>query len=76
MIQIEKGVKKVGKPNAKYNWQAMKVGDSILVPEDTSTHSALTAAKQWSKRNNKGWKFSSGTDEEGKLRIWRIKQSV
>lgn len=54
--------------NRKYPWQDMRVGDSVLI--DNNTHSARCSAYSYGKRNSK--EFRSRT-EGSAIRIFRIK---
>jgi len=54
-----------------YPWDKMDVGDSILVPVNKG-NSALSSAKQWSKKYLKGMSYCIRKVEDGH-RIWRTK---
>jgi len=77
-MNIEKGIPiphkagSTGRP-AKYDFDKMEVGDSVLVDGFLATTQfckAYGAAKKLQKRTGK--KFSGRTQPEGKVRIWRI----
>lgn len=70
MIHVSKGVRPP-EPSRRNTWpfSEMEVGDSFLVP-DESSQSARSCAVQFSKRT--GRKFSIRTID-GEIRCWRIK---
>jgi len=68
--KIEKNIEKKKTSCQKYPFDKMEVGDSFEFNKQERTEIA-TAAAQYAKRN--GVKFSSKKQDEGKVRIWRIK---
>lgn len=80
-IHIEKGlpIPKLKGPGAKnkYPWGEMEIGDSFSVKlsnnPDKIRLNLLNSAKNWSKYNNKNYKFKTRTiKEDGVVRIWRV----
>lgn len=78
MFEIEKGLPIPDDEAAKdarraktYNFHALEVGDSILVPGENKSGRAYTAAYNYNARNPER-ELTSRTVEGG-LRIWRVK---
>ncbi len=62
----------------KYNWEKLKVGDSILFKNETHRNieslrvSLLKSAQLYAINNKLSWKFTTSIID-GSVRIWRIK---
>jgi hypothetical protein len=60
--------------SGKYNWDAMKVGDSFVVPKNDKPNpkSLSHCATNYSKKHQRGeWKFSVRSLPDGDVGVWR-----
>lgn len=69
-LLIEKGVPlpRRGTGSPKYNWHAMKIGDSQLVP----TLSAVRAAYFWGARHGAKFETRKMVEKPFGYRVWRV----
>ncbi len=70
MIEIEKGVPVPTQPiNNVYSFGAMEIGDSFIL-DQAQTDRVRPAASVY-KRRHPGWDYTSRTQPDGSVRIWR-----
>lgn len=80
-IKIEKGIKQPyhGRDKYLHLFDQMEVGDSFLVPIMDHTYTQIqnilvASARHFSRKTNSGKKFrTKSMEDEGGVRIWRIK---
>lgn len=72
MYEIEKGIPapKQYEKYSSYPFEAMKVGDSFLVPK-AEIQKVREAASHYAKRHNQKVKFMTRSQHDG-IRVWRI----
>lgn len=58
---------------SKYPFAEMKVGDCFYIPlkQVNSQNAVASAARQWTKRNSKDWKFVSRVVGD-RIGLWRV----
>lgn len=63
--------KKNGRP-WKYPWLRMEVGDTFRLP-DTKIGTVMSAAAQFVRRHDNGWKFKGETQPDGSVIVERVR---
>jgi len=73
--EIEHDVEIPPRGGAKYPWQDMKDGDSIVVEEAYAKgkgSAAGSSAQSWLKRNRPGWSAVARREDDDLCRIWFV----
>lgn len=57
---------------SKYPWKSMRVGQCFIERDPEGLQRLRSAASQFNKRNEMGWKMSVRQLDDGTIGVWRV----